>query len=315
MNTSMLSNEELLDLLKAQIDTAAPQGMASAQDAEEFVDLSVEQSQILRTIHVESGIRTGFNLDALNLGEPVIVAGTEGAAPGAADVVAVQRTRKLLQPTEVVAAFDVTFSFLRKNIERERVNETLNRVFARRFGKDIVLLTFCGDTTLASDTRTNKARRILNGFIKAAEGDADVNDYVIGANPVYHSQVFPGMMALLPKDYRDQREELGFFLSASIYDRYAAEIGSRATALGDMVLAGPWGRNLSYMGVTLYPVYGMPDNRILLTLKENLVVGFGREMTVGRDIDNRSRLLKVTITADVDAKYVEGSALVLGASA
>lgn len=314
MNTSMLSNEELLDVLKAQIDTTASQGIASTQDAEEFIDLSVEQSQILQTIHVETGIRTGFNLDALNLGEPVIVAGAEGAAPADEDVVAVQRARKTLQPVEVIAAFDVTFSFLRRNIRRERVNESLNRIFAKRFGKDVVLLTFCGDTTLAPDTRTNKARRILDGFIKTAEVDPTVNNYVIGPAPVYNSEVFPGMMALLPKDYRDQREELGFFLSASVYDLYAAEIGSRATALGDMILAGPWGRNLSYMGVTLYPVYGMPDNRILLTLKENLVVGFGREMTVGRDVDNRSRLLKVTITADVDAKYVEGSAVVLGAS-
>ncbi|HET6567937.1 MAG TPA: hypothetical protein VFG50_08225, partial [Rhodothermales bacterium] len=95
---------------------------------------------------------------------------------------------------------------------------------------------------------------------------------------------------------------------------YAREIGNRATALGDMLLAGPWKENLSYMGVKLYPVYGLDDGRILLTLRENLVVGFGQELTVGRDVLNRERLLKVTLTAEIDAKYVTGDALVLGAA-
>jgi len=54
---------------------------------------------------------------------------------------------------------------------------------------------------------------------------------------------------------------------------------SRATLtpLGDMLLAGPWQRNLSYLGITLLPVYGLGDDKILLTPKENLgAVGRGR---------------------------------------
>lgn len=313
-NTGMLTNEELLEILKAQIDTSSSSGIAAPQDAEEFIDLSVKQSHILQNIHVETGIRTSYNLDSLRLADPVTIAATEGTAPGEEDVVAVARARKVLQPVEIIAAFDVTFSFLRKNIERERVNETLNQIFARRFGKDIVLFTFSGDTVLPPDTRMNKALRIRDGFIKQAEIDQATHRYIIPPNPVYNTTVFPQMLALLPKDYRDQREDLGFFCSAAVYDSYAREIGERATALGDMILAGPWGRNLSYMGVNLYPVYGMPDGRIILTLRENLVVGFGQEMTVGRDIDNRARLLKVTITADVDNTYIEGDALVLGAA-
>ena len=38
-------------------------------------------------------------------------------------------------------------------------------------------------------------------------------------------------------------------------------------------------------------------------------------MTVGRDLYHRERLLKVTITADVDANYAVGDALVLGQGA
>ncbi len=311
----MVSNEELLDVLKAQIDATTTAGLAAPQNAASFVDLAVEQTQVMQRVQIVTDIRTTYNLDSLSLGEPVTVAATEGAAPNPADVTAVARARKTLTPREVIAAFDVTFSFLRKNIVRGDVNEALNRVFAKRFGKDIILAAFYGDTTLAGASRTDKTRKILDGFVRQAELDPAVNDVAIDATPVYSTEVFPAMISALPKDYRDQRDELAFYLSAGVYDKYAAEIGGRATALGDMLLAGPWGANLSFMGITLVPVFGMPDGRVLLTLRQNLVIGFGQEMTVGRDLNHRERIMKVTLTADVDARYAEGSAVVLASAA
>jgi hypothetical protein len=310
-----LSNEQLVDVLKAAITTSSTEGIAAAQDADSFIDLSREQTAILQELRVETGIKTSFNLDSLALAEPVMVGATEAAAPAAADVVEPDRKRAVLQPVEVISAYDVSFSFLRKNIEGEDVNDTLNRIFAKRFGKDVVLAAFMGDTSIVGTTRTDKAKKVIDGYVTQAEADANVQDYVIPASPSYNTQVFPGMLSALPKDYRDEREMLGFFVSADVYDAYAQEIGNRATALGDMLLAGPWERNLSYMGIKLYPVFGLDTGRILLTPRENLALGFGREMYVGRDIDNRQRVLKVTITADIDAKYAVSDAVVLGATA
>ncbi|APF20392.1 hypothetical protein Calab_1459 [Caldithrix abyssi DSM 13497] len=310
----MLSNEELQEILKAQITTGLG-GLASPQDAEEFIDLAVEQSAVLQAIRVETGIKTSMNLDALELGEPAMVAATEATAPAPDDVVAPTHIRKVLQPVEVIAAYDVSFSFLRKNIEGDRVNETLNRIFAKRWGKDTVQLIFTGDTALTGTTRTDKLKKILDGFVKQAEGDADVHDYTIPDTPTYSGKdgVFNSMLKLLPKDYRDQRAELSFFCSQNVVDAYLDELGERATSLGDTVLLQ--GEKMPYRGVVLRPVFGMPDNRIILTLNQNLAVGFGEQMTVGRDISNRERLLKVTITGQIDCKYVVGDAVVLGAGA
>jgi len=307
----MLSNEELLQILKAQITTGLG-GLASPQDTEEFIDLSVEQTQVLKAIRVETGIKTSMNLDALDLGQPAMVAASEGTAPADTDVVTPTHTRKTLQPVAVIAAYDVTFDYIKKNIEGERINDSLNRIFAKRWGKDTVQLIFMGDTATVGTTRQDKLLKILDGFVKQALNDANVNDYTIPASPVYKDQVFPGMLQLLPKDYKDQRDELAYFVSANVYDAYADEIGSRATALGDMVLLGKYGEALTYKGIQLIPVYGLADNNIILTLKRNLVVGFGWEMEIGRDVDNRARLLKVTLTGSIDCKYVVSEAVVLG---
>ena len=309
-----MTNEQLIDVLKATIDTTGAAGLASPQDAEAFIDLSREQTAVMQEIRIETGIRTSYNLDSIALGEPVTVAGTEGVAPAAADVTAPQRTRKILQPKEVVAAFDVSFSFLRKNIQGERVNETLNTLFAKRFGKDMVMLLMGGDVAKPNDTRTNKLLRICDGVVKRAMTDASARAVVIPGSPSYATQVFPAMIAALPKDYRDSREDLRFFVSADVYDAYANEIGSRQTTAGDAILVGSWQTGLMFNGIRLVPVFGQSTAKIVLTPRDNLALGFGQEMTVGRDIDNRERLLKVTITADVDVNYAVSDALVLGSA-
>ena len=314
---------DLVKLVKAQIDTSVLAGTVSATDAAEFIDLARDQTQILDVIRVETGIRKSLNLDTLTLGEPVVIAGVEGSEPADGDVVAAGRSRATLTPTEILAAFDVTYSWLRKAIThaargisetegRNRAMQALNNLFSKRFGKDVVLIAFNGDKALPDDTRTNKALRVLDGFIVQMQADATVQDYTIPGSPSYNSQVFPSMLNAMPKDYKDDRDELGFFVSANVYDAYAMEIGSRATALGDMLLAGPWQRNLSYLGIKLYPVFGLADGKIILTPQENLAVGFGQDMTQESERKPRARKVEVTITAEMDAKYSVGDAVVLG---
>lgn len=310
-----MSNEQLVDVLKATIDTTAPGGIASPQDAEAFVDLTRDQTAVLSELRIETGIKTSLNLDTLHLAEPVTVAAVEATAPAEADVTTPARGRRQLVPKGVVAAFDVSFDFLRRNIRGEMVNEDLNALFAKRFGKDLVMLTMGGDTALGTGTRTNKLLRVTDGIIKRAAADAGVYKYTIPANPSYSTQVFPGMIALLPKDYRDDRSALRFFCSVDVYDAYANEIGSRPTTAGDAILVGSWQNGLTFNGIKVVPVFGMATNRVVLTLGENLAVGFGSEMTVGKDVNNRARMLQVTITADVDVNYVFGDAMVLGATA
>ena len=109
-----MTEQEILDFIKkAQIDTTVAAGIVSPQDAAEFIDLTREQTAILDVIRVESDIRKSLNLDTLTLGEPVVVAGQEGTEPDAADVVAAGRSRATLTPSEILAAFDVTYSWLR----------------------------------------------------------------------------------------------------------------------------------------------------------------------------------------------------------
>lgn len=305
-----MTNQELVQFVKALIGTGDGSGLAAPQEAAEFVDLSRDQSYVLKEIRVESGIRMSFMLDSLNLTEPAISLATEGALPADADVIAIGRQRRPLTPVEFILPYDITYDFLRRAIGKGRAEEQINVSFAKRFAKDVLLVAFTGDTTLTGTTRTDKARKITNGFFKRAAADARARVYDLPASPSYNSVVFPQMLSQLPKDYQDEREALRFFVSMGVYNLYADEIGQRNTALGDSVLFGDWSKGLFYQGIKLLPVPGLNNDQILLTLAENLAVGFGHYMTVGRQLQERKRVIEYTLTGGMDANYVEGDALV-----
>jgi len=310
-----MTNAEIMALIhKAQITTGLG-GLAAPQKAEEFILLAKEQNGILKTIRVVTGIQTSYEVNSIELGEPALHGATEGVAPASGDIVAPTITPKVLQPVKAIAAFDITFDMIRENLEGDKINETLNNLFAIRWGKDTVLAIFSGDNSIVGTTRMDKAKKIIDGFIQQAEDDADVHDYTIPASPTYSGKtgVFNSMLKLLPKDYRDDRAALSFFCSQDVVDDYLDEIGEKATPLGDSVTLH--GDELPYKKIKLRSVYGQDTGRIVLTPNANLIAGFGDEMTVGKDIDNRAGLVKVTIRGQMDAKFAVGDALVLGATA
>ena len=308
-----MTNEELVEHIQKATITSALGGQVSAQQAREFVDMAVDQTAVLGQVRVETDIQTSYEIHEISLGEPVTTGGTEGTAPVAADVVTPSIGKKILQPKEIVAAFDVTFDMVRKNIEGTGLNETLNRIFANRFGKDIVMMAFSGDTAIAGSTRTDKALKVIDGYVKRMLADATVNDYAIPGTPTYSgkSGVFASMLKLLPKDYRDDRGQLAYFVSQNVLDSYEDEISERQTAAADNILFGT-NAVTTHKRVRIIPVFRLADNRIILTPTRNLAVGFGRRMSVGMDVYNRRRTVEVTITADVDVNYVKGQAVVLG---
>ena len=305
----MITNEQLIAMLEKANITTSLGGQQSAQDVQKFVDLATDQTAVLKAIRSETGIVTSRNVDAIDLGDPAMVAATEVTAPDSADVVAPTINRKTLSPTEVLLAYNISFDFLRKNIEGNNVNATLNKLFAKRYGKDVVIAAFNGDDSITDTTRLAKCKKILNGFIVQAQADPAVHDVsVSGAD--YLTTIFPNLLDALPKDYKDDREALGLFVSPDVAEAYAQQIGDRNTAYGDTVLTN--NALPRFRGIQLIPVYQMSDTKMILTPKSNLCIGFGQNMTVGMDIYNRRRVIEYTIIASLDAKEIVGDALVLG---
>lgn len=142
-----ISNEQLLQLVeKAEIDTAAG-GLVNPDQVDEFISMTVKQNALLQNTRVERNIQKALDIHAIDIGEPVLVAGVEGSAPDDGDIHAPDFPKLRLTPVEAKAAFDITYSWLRQNIEAQAgdgvtnientANATLNAEYAKRVGKDL----------------------------------------------------------------------------------------------------------------------------------------------------------------------------------
>lgn len=309
-----ISNQELQAILAKAALLTGDGGQLRPEEAQEFIDLSIEQDGVLSVIQTQTGIVTSRDVDTIALGEPVLQTLDESdvATNGFTDTTKPTIGRKVLQPKEAIAGFDISYSMLRQNIERERINQTLNDLYAKRVGKDTVMMAFMGDTATVGATRTAKALKHIDGFVKQAEASVNVHDVVIPAVPTY-TEVLAAMIDAMPDDYAQDPDELGFFCSWTVVRKYLREIGARQTAIGDRAITD--GAKFPFEGIRLYPVYKMNTGRIILTPKQNLAVGWANRLALESQRQPRKQIIETTMTLSIDAKIAVDDAVVLGASA
>lgn len=314
MSKGLLTNDEINALVAKAAILTSNGGQLSATQAEDFVNLMTDQTPVLNEIRVISDIETSHTVDGLEFGGPVIRKPdeiNENDDPKNPD-----QPRLTLQPVKFQADVDISYDYIRKNVRRENAEEDINAALAKRIGMDIVNVIFNGDTTLPNDTAQNKALRVIDGFIKKVKADADVNDFVVDANPSYvgAGSEFSKSLKAIPKEYRDNREALRHFCSVDSFDDYEDEIGGRPTAAADAVLFGA-NKIGMHKRVKIVTPYGFADNTILSTVASNLVVGFGRNMKMYRQEQHRKQKVEITIVGDIDCGFVIDKAIAFGEQA
>lgn len=309
-----MTNDELLQVIQKSLVGTSTGGIVPDDAVREFVTLMTDQTGVFQNIRVESDITTRRTIDGIEFGDYVISEGVEATPPASGDIHAPDMPRLVLDPKKVVAAVDISFDFLRKNIRQDQAETDINNILALRVGMDLVSLMFNGDTTLGTTTRKNRALRILDGILKKADGDSDVHDVTIAASPAWATAEFSKMLSALPKPIRENRQGLRHFVSVDVLDAYEDEIGARETAAADAILFGPDAVR-THKRVRVVPVYDFPDNTVVTTPGSNVVAGFGREMQLWRELDTRKQVLKVTLVADFDAGYIFSDAVALGEQA
>lgn len=309
----MLTNEELEKLIQKAAILSSTGGQLSADQAEEFVNLVIDQTPILQNFRVENGIARALTIDGMEFGEPVIVTAVEATDPLAADVVVPSIPRLTLTPKPVLAAIDISYDFLRQNIRRANAEADLERAIAKRIGMDIVNLVFNGDTAIAGTTQQDKALKILDGILKKLSADANINDAVLDVeDPKWGGKGgnFSAALSAMPKEYRDNRDALCHIVSVSNMDAYEDEIAERQTVAADNVLFGS-NAVTRHKRVDIVAPYGFPEEAMITTVKRNLVIGFGRDMEVHKQHQARARKIEVTILLDIDCGYLFAPAVVL----
>ena len=327
----MTIQEILARIQKAAIATAAG-GQLTTQQAKEFIDLVVSQNSLLQKIQTVQMTSQSYQLNMIGLASRVMRGATEGTDPGSAQGINI--TPRTLTYTENILPYDITFSFLEENIEGANAESKINEIFAKAFGNDLLDLAINGDESLdaaITDGDTNGIDdttgltqndhtflRQNDGWLKLAREDESVNFNTLSSSIASWKTEFKNTLAMLPNKWKTNPGELVFLVSPDVETEYRDELAGRETALGDEYQVK--NKRAEYQGIAVEPVSFWPGSGtahypggpvVMLTKYKNLAVGIGRNMRVGRQIQERKRVVEYTITAKTDFNYVAGEMMVL----
>lgn len=139
---------------------------------------------------------------------------------------------------------------------------------AMTIGQDIELLRWQGDV-LSEDALLG----LCNGYLVGLCGDEAVNGLYAG--PIDTSNVLDQLsatLALAPSTISRRKTELRFYVSTNVANAYEL-----AAAQGNTLTYVTTPLGLTFLGINVVVCEGMPDNTILLTLRNNLIYAFDAE--------------------------------------
>lgn len=138
---------------------------------------------------------------------------------------------------------------------------------SKQIGEDVELIRWQGDT------EAEGVLGLCDGHLKKLCADADVvgqYDGAVASNNVLAT--LEAVWAAAPSTIKFKKGDLRFYVSANVAQAYelAAASGNTQT-----YVTLPLG--LTFLGIQMVVAEGMPDNTIVLTLKNNLIYAFDAE--------------------------------------
>ncbi|MEA3401160.1 MAG: phage major capsid protein [Armatimonadota bacterium] len=301
------------EMLQKAIDTTdlAGGGLLSTGQAERFVDLSLDQSVMLRDARVVRMRSAVMELDKIATSGRVSQLRTEGVAP--ASLSEPSFSKVTLTAVDIITPFEITMEALEDSIERGDLEDTVIRVMARQTATDLEELAIQGDTGSADEFLQG-----LDGW-RVLSNDGHLVDF-LGAT--LDKSGLASMYKALPNRYKRNQGELRFYFAPAAVQDWHDTFSDRASALGDEALtsaAAP-----PYMGVPVVSVPNIPTDQEgvegysgsdltygFLTPRENLVFGIHRDIRIDKDRDILRGVNIYTITTRVAVEFEEDDAVVV----
>ena len=207
-------------------------------------------------------------------------------------------SQRELNAVGVIMPYDVTFQFMKENIEGANVNTTLARQFAQQFANDTVDMGFNGD-----ESSSDEFLKINDGWVKICESDSSTHK-VDNAGITSMIELFGKLLAQVPSKYyqmyqQEDKSLLKILVSHADNRKYKEELTQRNTALGDSLLIS--GQNVSFDGIEIVPVGFMTDGVQMVTPLKNLAYGvYGQNIEVYHEVKPRKTRHEYTLLADFD---------------
>lgn len=308
------------------IDTSeVSNSILSRQQADAFIDLVVDESQLLKDIRIARIDHPSGEINKLDIGdvvsEDVNATGTSTFKPSA--------TKVNYDTTKVRSAFDLTSDFLEDNLEGESVRDKILNMFSKRIAIDLEILSLEGDDSITQNASTSRKNRLLaanDGFEQILQDNVAAGQQIDAEGASASIDLYYTMKNAIPTRYRVAKPSYRWILNSRTWDKWnydLTQLGSEAATTATAEYREKMGGGKP-LGIPMKEVPLMPDDlsytagsvdytdgsSIWLSPLMNLIYFIQRDITIEWDRVPREDKWEVTVHTRVDFQ-VENSDMVV----
>lgn len=289
--------QEILRVLNLKGDAISraniQHGTLNPEQSERFLDLTAEESVLLKLIRNERRQAPSGEINKMLIGQPItrgadIYTGTNYAQTFGNAL----RTEKVPYVTKkLISYYRVPTEILEENIEQANFSATLARAAAKQYANDLERLAILGDESMPDPQSGDEAVQANYYLLVANDGflkqiTAQNGAHVYDANgAAFDNRLVSKAWRMLPSKYKTTgKDQFKLLASLNIEQDYRDFLTARGTELGDRNLQGllpvrPYGIEL--IGIPFWPENLGQNNdktKILLTVPTNLIWVVSREI-------------------------------------
>jgi len=269
-----------------------PNSLLPVDTANRFIDETVNESVLLSKVRVLRVNACSGKIPKLDLAGPV----TEGACATSCPTSHVPTENSLFyELVKYRSYFEIESDFLRCNLERGRVVDTIMGMFRKGIGTDSEIAAISSDDAITYGDDQSALHNLLgvnNGWLKEICGCVPECNVIDAAGASPSKDLYYQAKGRIPTRYRRELNRFRWIAAPQVVDHWDYYWSLRITDGGDRALAsgespGPWGVN--FLEVPLWPENmpygsaGTPVSHILLTPPDNLVFIRGMDLKVERE--------------------------------
>jgi hypothetical protein len=306
----MASNQELVRKADMALSDLATAGKLNPEQTNRFIRKLIDTPTILNSVRTVAMTAPTMNINKIGFGSRILqvanqtVAGghqpwemdADGRAPATRSKPDLSKV--VLTTSEVIAEVRLPYEVLEDNIEKGRIDTTLQEgagglhqtivdLLAERAALDLEELAIMGDKVAGGDAYL----KLANGYLKLMSS----NTVNVGAT--FSKDAVKAALKAMPTRFLRNRAAMIHFVSISNETELRDTIGNRQTSLGDSNFTGAL--PLYVFGSQVKGAALMPGANGIFTDPQNLIFGIQRNVMIEYDKDIRSREFIIVLTARV----------------
>lgn len=304
-----MENKELIQKADLALADLATAGKLNPDQTNRFIRKLIDAPTILNKVRTVAMTAPDMKINKIGFGSRILNAATSATALAVGSRVKPDLSQVALSTKEVIAEVNVPYDVIEDNIERGRVDgslqegagglhQTLVDLIAERASLDLEELLIQGDTG-SGDTYL----ALVNGYLK------QITSNVVNVNSAAITKdVMKAGLKAMPSRYLRNRAAMSHFVSVNNETELRDQYGQRQTAMGDAQVQG--NLPLFVFGSKVEGAALMPAASGIFTDPQNLIFGIQRNIMLEYTKDIRARVFIIVLTARVAVAIEEETACV-----